>query len=339
MDDRTEPDEPQTVYSPQPVERPGAPVMKRGAAKSVPAEPAAPEPDESFEPTDSDTASAAPLTDSSAGRSGDAASESKRRVEYMRSVRGNRPQKSHKIRNTIIVIVILLLLAGAAVYYWLELRDHSQPTTKSTTTSQQPVGQPKSQQPAAEQLFSDQTKPYTSNNFNLSLNYPADWTPAETPDQLTITSPTVQLTDAGGQAVNGRAVLTIRPKNTQMQNFAKGNAVAVLTSQRVKYANPSGNQRGATYLSFLQYATTTTKGGLDGIYITGDSGYQKGQAIPKADVAKVDPLITLSFVQCADADCAAKGQTPLTIASTMWTDQSTNFQTALTKLLTSLSIQ
>jgi hypothetical protein len=110
--------------------------------------------------------------------------------------------------------------------------------------------------------------------------------------------------------------------------------VAVLPSENITYASPATGQRGSTYVSFLQYSTTTAKGALDGIYITGNAGYQQGQAIPMVDVVKVDPLITVTFVSCtttcSDASPAAN------VSSTVWTAAS--LQTILENMFKSLAI-
>jgi hypothetical protein len=90
----------------------------------------------------------------------------------------------------------------------------------------------------------------------------------------------------------------------------------VLDSDKVAYTKPTQNQRANTYLSYLQYAATTTNGALDSIYITGDNGYKKGQDVPQADIIGVDPLVTISFVSCADTACASPK--PLSITASSW---------------------
>lgn len=119
-----------------------------------------------------------------------------------------------------------------------------------------------------------------------------------------------------------------------MPEFDKGNAVAVRESEKIAYTKPSSVQRGSTYLSFLQYASSTATS-LDGAYITGDVGYQKDQAIPKADFTPVDPVISLTFVKCADNSCTGEG-TPIGVATTMWEDAS--FGKPLKTMLQSLVV-
>jgi hypothetical protein len=151
---------------------------------------------------------------------------------------------------------------------------------------------------------------------------------------MTVRSPATQLKSASGQSVTGRIIMTIANKGNNLGVFDKGNATAVLNSQKIAYTSPTPNQRANTYLSFLQYATTTAAGALDGIYITGDNGYQKGQDIPKGDIAGIDPLVSVTFVQCAASTCSG-GTSALSIAASSWSN--TSFAAPITKMLESLS--
>jgi hypothetical protein len=58
--------------------------------------------------------------------------------------------------------------------------------------------------------------------------------------------------------------------------------------------------------------------------------------MPVTDVAKLSPLIDVTFVSCADDTCAAKTQQPLTISSSAWQQDTTNRPTveALLKSIT-----
>jgi hypothetical protein len=170
------------------------------------------------------------------------------------------------------------------------------------------------------------------------LDYPASWTPQENNGILTVTSPVVPLTDAGGNDVKGRVVLTIQPpKQADLKPFDQGKVVAVLKSDRVTYTNPSTSQNGASYLSFLQYPSTTTKGGLDAMYLTGNAGFQYGGVVSKTDITQVDPLVSLTFIGCANDDCPAATQTAQTISSDMW--KQTDFQQPIMKMLESFHFE
>lgn len=231
------------------------------------------------------------------------------------------PKKATKSINWWIVIIVILLLAVAAIY-WFLLR--SKPATApAPKTNTQQNSENSSNTPATAE-----TTHYDSSNFNLGFDYPKSWKVVDTAGsgKLTVTSPSIKLNGADGQQTDGQIIMTIRDRTQKLPEFDKGNAAAVLDSEKIAYTKPSQTQRGSTYLSFLNYAGSSS--GLDGIYITGDNGYQKGQAIPKIDISKVDPIIDITFTS---------GGNPLTIGPGSWSDDS--FSKPLKDMLKSLSIQ
>jgi hypothetical protein len=170
----------------------------------------------------------------------------------------------------------------------------------------------------------------------LSFSYPETWGVLDDGSgKLTVTSPAIALKNGNGKTVQGRVVAMIRNKQPALDEFKKGNAVAALISEKLSYTKPTDSQRAQTYISFLNYASSTTNG-IDGIYITGDNGYEKGQAIPQTDVIQTDPLITVGFVQCSDTNCSSGG-TALTVSSDEW--KNTDFKTPITAFITSLAIK
>lgn len=298
--------------------QPGAPELGKAAKipEALPAEPVH-DPGPVFQPTS--TASAAPPAPRAAQPLPDEpVDEHQARINYLRSLRENRPKKSHKGRNIFLVLLLLLLVAGAGGYWWYTNRPA---LTKPVATKRQQPSKPSSSssQATTSDGFTKQTKSYSATDFGLSLEYPADWTPAEQNGILTFTSPITTLTGGTGQTTQGRVILAVRPKDANPPELKQGNAVAVLPSEIIKYTNPTASQRGSTYVSFLQYASTTTKGGLDGVYVTGNAGFQYAQTVPASDITSVDPLIDVTFVSCSDDSCAPSAQTPLTISSKSWT--------------------
>jgi hypothetical protein len=240
-------------------------------------------------------------------------------------------KQSHKLRGIIILVIILLLAGGGAYAY--QKHSQSQKKAKAAQAAAALAAKPK----VASQIAAT-TKSYTSPNFYLTFSYPANWTIIDTGGgQMMALSPPIQLKNSTGQAVTGQIGLLIRAKTPKLAEFNAGNAVAVFDSEKISYSKPTQNQRASTYLSFLQYVTTTSKGdnGLDGIYITSDNGYQKGQAVPLVDVSQEDPVISIIFDQCSDNSCNGK-TTPLTIDPASWNDAA--FSTPLKNLLESLSI-
>ncbi len=221
------------------------------------------------------------------------------------------------------VLLALILIAAAALTYWLFF------AKKSSNTASQP------NQSDTKSQISSSTKHYDSPNFYLAFDYPNNWTVNDNGGgQMTVESPAMKIKDASGQSVDGQIVMTIRDKSQKLTEFDKGNAAAIIDSQKINYTKPTQTQRGSTYISFLQYASSPTPG-LDGVYITGDNGYQKDQAIPLADLTKSDPVISVTFKKCSDDKCLNK-TTQLTVDENNWSNPS--FSKPILNMLKSLSI-
>lgn len=249
-------------------------------------------------------------------------------VDYLRSIA---PQKKRNTGKRIaIVLTVLVLLAGLGFgAYWLFLRDKPAPQPKKQSNT--PA------QPSEETQTG--TKHRTSTMFSLEFDYPEDWTINEVDgsNQLTARSPRTQLKSPNGQTINGQIVFTIRGKGQQLTEFNDGSAIAVRESQKLDYKKPSQVQRGSTYVSFLRYSGTSNSKALDGIYVTGDNGYQLEQWAPKTDFSSLDPVISITFVTCANKDCTgSKSGTPISIAANSW--DNTTFAKPLKNLLTSLVV-
>jgi hypothetical protein len=261
--------------------------------------------------------------------------ERQERIDYLKNLRGAEAGKKKGGRKWILLAIplLLLVLGGLAAAYWqLNKKPAAKPQAAVQTQQNTPAPQtPDTTAPAADM------KDYTSTNFNLGLSYPGDWTLSDTADSLTITSPSQDLPGADGQMTAGAVVVTIRHKQTSLAEFKTGAAAAVLDSKNVSYTAPATGQRGTTYLSFIQYASTTVKGTLDSVYITGNSGYKKAQAIPEADVVKSDPLVNVHFVQCASGAVCSPTGTSIGVNGESWT-AADSYRTDET-ILKSLSIE
>jgi hypothetical protein len=227
--------------------------------------------------------------------------------------------KSKKGRWAAVLIIILIL---AAAVYWFLIKP---PTAKAPTKT----GGPNTTKITNQEQTTTETTHYDSSNFNLGFDYPKGWKLSDVSGsgKLSVTSPSMQLKAADGQTVNGQIAMTIRDKTQKLTEFDKGNATAALDSEKIAYTKPTETQRGNTYLSFLDYASSTQTG-LDGIYITGDAGYTKDQVIPLADVSKSDPVISVIFL---------KDNKQITIDSSSWSNNS--FSKSIKTMLQSLAIQ
>jgi Tfp pilus assembly major pilin PilA len=247
------------------------------------------------------------------------------RLDYLHTV--NPHKKKRLWLRLLSAVLILALLAGAAVYaYPRYLKKKPAPTVATHSTP--------AKKPAKAAIA---TKHFDSSNFSLGFEYPEGWAVSDNAEaaRLTVTSPVVSRKTASGTTEQVRSIMTIAPKGQGLTPFDKGGGLAVRPSEKIKFLNPTSAQRAETYLSFIQYSTTATGSSFDGIYITGDNGYEKDQYIPKADMLERDPMVVINFERCADSKCSG---TPASISfpSTVWDDDS--FKAPLLTLLTSLSV-
>ncbi len=218
------------------------------------------------------------------------------------------------------VVLIAVIVLGGGIY-WLVSGQNSNKKTSQSTQSQNTA-------PVASKIETT-TKHYDSSNFNLGFDYPADWTVSDDSENgiLTVKSPATNLKDSDSQNTNARITMLIRPNTSKLTEFDSGNAISALDSEKIAYTKPTQAQRANTYLSFLRYANSTD--GMNGVYITSDNGYKKAQAIPKVDIQKSDPVISVVF-------SLSDGKTQLSISIDNWDDSS--FSDPIKSMLQSFTI-
>lgn len=244
------------------------------------------------------------------------------------------PKPKRNLKKPLLVLLALLVASATAfvVYSLLFKKEESQPPNLDQPCQN---GLCQERENQAKPIVTN-TKNYSSQSFTLSFDYPEDWTVKDEGEAImTVRSPAVDLLDATGQKISGQITLTFRGKTQKLTEFDAGSAVAVKDSEKIAYTKPTQTQRGSTYLSFLRYAKTASANGLDGVYITGDAGYKTEQNIPKDDILKVDPVVSLTFAKCADSACVETSSTTIALAS--WNDAS--FSGPLLAMLKSLTIQ
>jgi hypothetical protein len=216
--------------------------------------------------------------------------------------------------------------------YWFLLKPKpaKAPTTSNATTASS-SGTSKSKKSEID------TEHHESPSFNLGFDYPKGWKVSDISGsgKLIVTSTPQKLKDADGQQVDGQIIMTIRDKTQKLSEFDKGAAKAVIDSEKITYTKPSETQRGDTYISFVNYATSKDNG-LDSIYISGDAGYKKDQEVPAVDISKVDPITNVTFIKCPDSKCSGT-PTVLTVAAASWEDAA--FSKPIKTMLQTLSIQ
>jgi hypothetical protein len=231
--------------------------------------------------------------------------EAQARINFVRSVVPRR--KPRYLIKTASLLVVALIIVGLILLLGSSGNHKVKPKVTKSTTSQ-----------AASLTTNIPLASYTSQFFGLSLRYPTTWAVKDSGQGLLqLTSPLTNLTAADGKSVKGQIVFTASKPGTLPAGLTAGTNLAVLDSTVAVYTSPTSDQSGQTYLSFVQYSTTSIKGGLDGVYVTGNYGYQKDQVVPTSDISNVSPLIYISFNQCKNKQCTTF--TPLTIASSSWT--------------------
>jgi cytoskeletal protein RodZ len=266
------------------------------------------------------------------------ATERRERIEELRKEAEaadlGKPKRKHRFLRSVMhffgwILLIVVLTAGGGYAGWYFLLKPNEAAKPSTTSQQAAAAAPEASDANVG------TKHYESPNFSLALDYPQDWIVTDSTTRLTIASPVKQLKSGSTTVPNAQTTLTIQAKQASLPAFKNGNATAIRESEKIAYAKPSSTQRANSYLSFLAYAGSATTG-LDGVYVTGDNGYQVGQAIPQVDIAKADPSITVTFASCTDSKCSGGGK-PLTLSQTLWDDNA--FSKPIKTMLQSLVVQ
>ncbi|MGH9856625.1 MAG: hypothetical protein ACRD4B_02155, partial [Acidobacteriota bacterium] len=228
-------------------------------------------------------------------------------ADYVSKLEPIKERKAKSKRNKIILIVGLLLLAAGAAAYFLFLKsekseNQAPQTTQQTQTEEQP------------QIV--ESEKYESTDLNLSFEYPTNWKIDDsTQGLLTVSSPVTKLTDVNGEQSDAKVVVTFLSSGSEVPAFEDGtSATAVMDSEKITYDSPSQSQREQTFISFAGFGSS----GLDDVFVTGDSGYQKDQIIPEADIKKIEPIISVRFYSCSDAECTGEGAGQYTIELDEW---------------------
>lgn len=232
-------------------------------------------------------------------------------ADYVENSTPVRKEKGKRRKKSIFIVIALVLVAGGAAAYFLT-------KPKKTAEMTQAPAQT-TQAPEAELVTS--TENFVSPSFRLSFDHPTNWkvdeipASADTSAEIVVRSPTIKLKDAEGKEVSAQVMLRIRPKSNKLTDIAEGaNIVALRPSEKISYSQPSSQQRGETFLTYLQH----TGAGLDAVYITGDNGYEKEAFVPKTDLVQSDPIISVSFLNCSDLACNAEAASALSISDTEW---------------------
>jgi len=310
----------------EPKEPLGPPELPKAAKQ---ASTATPEPEEALQASavDDDPDQLNDLVENPGDPDGVVADEEEQKWQAEHPAPAPSPLPERRKRRWPVVLLTVVIIAGATYgAYWFgnKQADKNKPaatkTTQTTTSTK-----------TAEQQANVPTKHYDSTIYTLGFDYPQTWTVADTASKLTVTSPATSLATTSGTNTKVHVVVTIQNPQATIAGYPASGAVAALLSSKLTYKQPSAVQRAQTYLSFVGY---TSANSLDALYITGDNGYQQGQQIPMSDVAKGNPLISVTFVTCTSADCATGTPTPVTLQASKWNDTAADKQ--VTDLLQSI---
>lgn len=226
------------------------------------------------------------------------------RIDFVHSVV---PKRAH--HHTKLVILVSLAVVAIAVGAWLIAGSSSGP--KAPTKAQPKIAKVTSLSASAK------TTTYNSTDFGFKFSYPVSWKLLDNnKGLLTLTSPLTHLTNAVGKTVNGQVILTVQKQAQLPSGFTAGTNLAVLNSQLITFTAPSQDQSAQTYISYVQYSSTNTKGGLNGIYLTGNYGIGKDEVVTANEVESVTPVMMVTFSQCQNKTCHTL--TPVTLSSAAW---------------------
>lgn len=255
------------------------------------------------------------------------AEERAQRIAMLRRSASVPVQRKHRGLKKLLSLVVLLavLVGGTAFAFWYG---------NDQAAKNAPLKKPATTKAATNTNTPATLKDFNSVNFGVSFKYPETWKVTDGAGQIIARSPRIQFTGPTGSTFTGQVMLTFSQKGqNSLTRLTSDNAAAVRDSEKVTYTQPSSEQRGETYISFVQY-TASASDQLDAIYVTGDNGYLKDQLIPKGDIANNDPLIVATFLKCSDNSC--NDTSPTSISPAMWTN--VNFKNQITEILTSLSL-
>lgn len=226
-------------------------------------------------------------------------------ADYVRNLQPVKDQKRRTRKKWLFVLLIFILVTAAAAGYFFIYEPSSSPAPVNPTSS--------SDEKVSEATPAEvEVKTYTSDGLNISFEYPSNWILNDTTQGIvTVTSPMMELNDISGEEVEAQAVITFMSTGSEVPVFNEVTSmIATLDSKRITYEEPTRNQREQTYLSFAGL----TVSGLDAVFITGNSGYQKNQAIQESDIKKIEPIISVMFNKCSADACSDSNQTKSSIA-------------------------
>jgi len=249
------------------------------------------------------------------------------RIEYLRSLTGKQPKpKKPWWRKLLSILITLIIIAGltAGVFWYF---------SRAADNKKNQPAKPQQTDTTAEQPVATKTKHYDATSLGLGFDYPENWKVIDTnSSKIMVTSPVSKIKTLSG-TTDGQVVFMVQSKQSTLPAFKNGNGTATRVSEKVAYAKPTQNQRAQTYMTFVSFPGASTAG-IDSVFVTGDLGYQKDQAVPEKDLIGGDPSVSIFFAKCNGGTCAADPTTTrTTVADSSWTDSNPLVKAAKAVLL------
>ena len=127
------------------------------------------------------------------------------------------------------------------------------------------------------------------------------------------------MADSRDASVIARAVITIRPKGSTLDELSAGTATLAQDSIQIAYSHPTKVQHGYPYITFIHLAGGTNPNKLfEEIMITGATKFSAGQLLSPYSLVALDPIISVTFYQCNTEACTGTGASPLSISNDIW---------------------
>lgn len=239
-------------------------------------------------------------------------------VEDRRSFLPPKRPKKHRLLKAVALVGLLALLIGGGAFGYLKYVHKKVSPTPVVATTQKPAAPAVADTTTA---LSQYVSP--AGSFNLSFNYPTNWTVTPSTGMvsktITVTSPAVSIPSAAGTAANGKIVVQIRQSGTTIGELSASPATEAIDATQYAYTAPTKAQHQYFYVSFLHFPTGgTVAGSFEETVITGISQMLKGTAVSSDSLSQVDPLITASFYKCQTTTCSGTAATPLSVTTSAW---------------------
>lgn len=237
------------------------------------------------------------------------------------------PIRKKNNKSKIIIIIILITIMFVSLFFVFHTNEKKKTVIQKSTS--------KTKSLISSNPNSTSSSIYSSVYYNLTLNLPNGWSVInDNKLSLSVVSPVQDLIDTSNNKVNGRIFLSITPTGQVPSGLDGKDALEVIESLKVSYTQPTSSQLAQSYISLVQYQSTIQPNGLDGIFVTGNSGYTQSQIVPFSRLKSLNPTIVIYFQSCSDSKCSKANN--LTINDSMWNNS--DFQNTIINLIKSLSL-